>query len=239
VSFENLLYDEIENEDAKEKDLRAFGLDKPVWRAAIQMADGTTKTLEVGKLKTPGAVTDPAAAPNPYNDKYWGREASRSLVGLVNGSIVADMSKAKSSVRMKYLLDFPALEVTGIEITSDGKKRTYLRSVTKDAAGVDVRTWKQTSPESKDIDTKTVEDTLFDVTSTEIQEFFDQPAPAAAYGLDTPSVRVELTFENRGPGWFEIGLRNGEAYGRRDNDAAIGRLADKAKDVAERFRTKL
>jgi hypothetical protein len=239
VSFENLLYDAIENEDAKDKDLKAFGLDKPVWRAAIQMADGTVKTLEVGKLKTPGSVTDPSAAPNPYNDKYWGREGSRGLVGLVNGSIVNDMSKASSSTRMKYLLDFPALEVTGVEVTSDGRKRTYVRSVTKDGAGVDVRTWKQTSPETKDVETKTVEDTLFDVTSTDIQEFIDTPGPPAAYGLEVPAVRVELTFENRGPAWFEIGLHNGEAYGRRDNDAAVGRLAAKGKDVAERFRTKL
>jgi hypothetical protein len=239
VSFENLLYDSIEHEDAKDKELKAFGLDKPVWRAAIQMADGTVKVLEVGKLKTPGAVTDPSASPNPYNDKYWGREGSRGLVGTVNGSIVSDMTKASSSTRMKYLLDFPALEVTSVEITSDGKKRSYTRSVAKDSAGVDVRTWKQTAPEAKDVETKTVEDALFDVTSTEIQEFIDTPGPLAAYGLDTPAARVNLTFENRAPGWFEISLRNDEVYARRDNDTAVFRLAGKAKDVLERFRTKL
>jgi hypothetical protein len=238
LGIENLLFEEVAAEEAH--DFKPYGLDRPTWTAILELTDGSAKKLEIGSSKDPAAAkvyaVDPNSAPPP---KYYARDASHNLVGVIAATLVDDLSKAKSSLRSRYLLDFPALDVNRVEVTSDGKTRVYARTVTKDAGGTDVRKWKQTSPAIKEIETKTIEDLLFSVASNDVQEFLDTPGQLAKYGLDTPAIHAALTFDNKLPGWFEVGQKDGVFYGRRDNDATITKLGTRAKNVVEDFKTKL
>jgi hypothetical protein len=238
LSFENLLFEDIADDEAQ--DLKPYGLDKPTWTAILELGDGSAKKLEIGSPTDAAAARAYAADPNAgAPPKYYARDTAQKVVGVIGHPLVGDLAKAKENLRSRYLLDFPALEVNKVEVTSDGKTRVYLRSVRKDAAGIDARTWRQTAPESKDIETKTVEDLLFEVASTEVQEFIDNPGPLARYGLDSPAVRVALTFEHKAPGWFEVGSKDGATYGHRDNDVTITRLGPKGQNVVDGFRNKL
>jgi hypothetical protein len=239
LSFENLLYEDIATEEAT--DFKAYGLDKPTWTAILEFGDGSAKKLEIGRATDPAAekayAANPNAAPPP---KYYARDAAQKMVGVISNALVNDLAKAKQNLRSRYLLDFPALEVNKVEVSSGGKTRVYTRTVRKDASGNDSRTWRETTPESKDIETKTIEDLLFEVASTDVPEFIDNPGPLAKYGLDAPVIHVALTFDTKGPGWFEVGLKDGVAYGRRDNDVTITRLGKKAEtSVVPGFRDKL
>jgi hypothetical protein len=239
LSFENLMFDDIAADEAT--DFKQYGLDKPTWTAILELGDGSAKKLEIGRATDPGVekayAANPSSAPPP---KYYARDAAQKVVGIITNTLVNDLAKAKQNLRSRYLLDFPALEVNKVEVTSGGKTRVYTRTVRKDASGNDSRTWRQSAPESKDIETKTVEDLLFEVASTDVPEFIDNPGPLAKYGLDAPVIHVALTFDSKAPGWFEVGVKDGEAYGRRDNDVTITRLGKKAlTTVVPGFRDKL
>lgn len=238
-NLESLTFDEVRAEDAS--DLTPYGLNKPTWTAVIEFSDGRTKTLEIGNPTSPSAEPRTPVAPGATDArKFFARDSAHNLVGVISASVVNDLEKADDKLRSRYLLDFPALDVKTIDVISDGKTRKYVRSVTKDASGTDVRKWKQTAPVAKDIETKTIEDLLFDVASTDVEKFVDSPGALASYGLEPPAIRVELTFDNKSPGWFEVGIKDGVAYGRRDDDVAILKLSAKGKDaIVEGFKNKL
>jgi hypothetical protein len=239
LSMESLAFDDVAAENAS--DLKPYGLDKPKWTAVLELADGSTKKLEIGDSATKSeAPKTPLPEGATDTRKFYARDAAQPLVGVISAAVVTDIEKADDKLRSRYLLDFPALEVKTIDVTSDGKTRKYERSVTKDGSGTDVRKWKQVAPETKDIETKTIEDLLFEVASTDVTAFIDAPKALATYGLEPPAVRVDLTFDNKKPAWFEVGVKDGVAYGRRDNDVAITKLAAKGKDVViDGFRNKL
>jgi hypothetical protein len=225
VSMENLLFDDLADEDATAAELKPYGLDHPKWTVVMQLDDGTAKKLEIGN-STPDDKT-----------KHYARDGSRNMVGVIPQTVPDELAKAKDHLRSKYLLDFPAFEVTEFTMTADGQSRTFVRTKTKNpTGGPDTHTWNQTIPTPKSIETKKLEDLLFDVATADVKEFIDESGPLSAYGLDKPLIRVELKFENRNPGWFEIGTKGGTNYGRRDNDVSIVRLLEKASATAAKFK---
>ncbi len=225
VSMENLLFDDLAAEDATAAELKPFGLDSPKWVAVMQLADGTAKKLEIGKT-----------TPDDKN-KHYARDGSRNMVGVISQTVPDELAKAKDHLRSKYLLDFPAYEVTEFTVTADGQSRTFVRAVTKNpTGGADTHTWNQTVPTQKTVETKKLQDLLFDVATSDVKAFIDDPGPLSSYGLDKPLVRVELKFENKAPGWFEIGTKGGTHYGRRDNDVAVMKLLEKASASAAKFK---
>jgi hypothetical protein len=237
IALENMLFEGLAAEEAA--DLAPYGLDKPTYTVLLHMADGTAKKLEVGD-KVPEDKKSLVIASEAFTpEKYYARDTARDMVGIIATTAPDELAKAETSMRSKMLLDFPALEVTKIELTLDGQTRVYTRSVTKGPAGLDIRTWKQTSPSVKDLDTKTVEDLLFEAASTDVDQFIDSPGPPTAYGLHAPAVRVALEFENKLPAWFEIAVKDGVAYARRDHDVSVLKLAAKGISIAESFKTKL
>jgi hypothetical protein len=171
--------------------------------------------------------------------KHYARDGSRNMVGVIAPTVPDDLAKAATNLRSKYLLDFPALEVTAFTVHAGGQKTAYVRSATKAATGSEERTWTRTPTIPKALETKAIEDALFDVTSTDVEQFIDKPGPLAQYGLDAPEIRVELEFENKAPGWFEVGQKGGYTYGRRDNDAAVLKLANKGALVLQKFKSEL
>ena len=220
-ALEGLRMESIASEDAR--DLKPYGLDKPAWTVKLGLADGTTRTLEIGS--------------SPAEKQYHAREASTRLVAVVPGAVVDDLGKGMGELRAKRLLDVATYEVEGFDAEAAGVKKTFARSSSKDKEGIDIYKWKRTAPDTADLDTNKVQDALCLIGGMEAQEFVDQPQAPAAYGLEAPALKVTLRYEGgKAPVWFELGSKDGSWYGRRANDQALLKLdAAKAAELVKAF----
>jgi Domain of unknown function (DUF4340) len=199
------------------KDLKAFGLDKPARVVSLGLADGGTKTLQIGA--------------NAGEKKIHAREAGSGLVAVVPGAVVDDLAKGMGELRAKRLLDVSTYDVDGFTVEEQGGKRAYARSTIRDKDGVDVYKWKRTTPDGKDVDTNKVQDALFQVGAAEVQEFVDKPQAPAAYGCDQPFLKATLRMGPGKPeGWFELCRKDALVYARRAGDEAVMKLDDKKTD---------
>jgi hypothetical protein len=246
-TLENLKMESVAAESAR--DLKAFGLDKPARSVALGLSDGSRKVLEIGKgaeFSTPSPSPPPAegeaagkekaGAPRP--SKYYAREAGSALVAVILPAVVDELAKGMGELRAKRLMEVATYEVEGIEAEAGGTRRVFARSSSKDdKQGFDVFKWKRTAPDAKELDTNTVQDALFKIGGLEASEFVDAPGPLESYGLDKPALRVTLRHaEGKPPSWFEIGKKDGAAYGRRPDDTALLKLdAARADEVIKAF----
>lgn len=221
-NLESLRMDEVAADDAK--DLKPFGLDRPVRAVSLGLSDGSTKRLEIGS--------------SPKDKSYHARDAAGRLVVVIPGALVDDLAKGMKELRAKRLYEVAAYEVEGFEVEADGVKRVFAKSTSKDKEGVDVPKWKKTAPEAKDLDANKVQDALFVIGGVEAQEFIDSPKDAATYGLDKPALKVTLRFAGDKPAaWFEIGQKESNYYARRLGDDAILKLdASKAEALVKSFK---
>jgi hypothetical protein len=221
-TLEYLRLDAIAAENAL--NLASFGLDQPKRTVTIGLAEGASKTLQIGK------ETD--------DDKFYAREASAALVGVIPRTLIEDLEKGMNELRAKRLLDVSAYDVEGFELLLEGKKSVYARSTDKDDDGIDSHTWKRSKPDEKDIETSTVQDVLFKIGGVDVQEFIDAPGPLAEYGLDKPSIKVTLRHVAPKPTVsFELGMKGDDVFGRRPDDAAILKLdKTKAQELIDGFK---
>jgi hypothetical protein len=208
-TLEGLRMEAVAAETAK--DLKAYGLDKPARVVTLGLADGGTKTLQIGR--------------STAEKKYHAREAGSTLVAVVPGAVVEDLAKGMAELRAKRLLDVSTYEVDGFTVEAEGGRRVYARSTVRDKDGIDIYKWKRTEPDGKDVDTNKVQDALFAVGGLEVLGFVDAPAAPGTYGLDAPALKVSLRHGGgRPPAWFEVGSKDGAFYGRREADAAVMKL---------------
>ena len=221
-SLESLRMDSVADESPK--DLKPFGLDKPVRTVTLGLGDGTRKTLEIG-----------AATPEK---KYNVRVSDRPLVAVIPGAIVDELAKGMNELRARRLLEIATYDVSGFEAEAGGVKRTYVRSTTKDKDGLEVSKWRRTAPDAKDLETNKVQDALFATGGVDVVEFVDKPAPPATYGLDQPSLKVTFRFDGgKPPVSFELAEKEGASYARRSGDAAVLKVdPKKAADVMKAFK---
>jgi Domain of unknown function (DUF4340) len=206
------------------EDLKPFGLERPARTVRLGLKDGSNRTLEIG-----GSAGEKT---------FHAREAGSRQVVVIPGAVVDDLAKGLGELRAKRLLEVATYEVTSIETQAGSTKRTYLRASEKDKEGIDVYKWKRTAPDTADIDTNKVQDTLFAVGALEVQEFVDAPGPAAAYGLDAPGLRVALKYDDpqKPIAWFELGQKDGAWYAKRSDDTAVLKLDPaKAADLVKSF----
>jgi hypothetical protein len=205
-------------------DLKAYGLDKPARAVALGLADGGTKTLQIGS----GAG----------EKKYHAREAGSGLVAVVPGAVVEDLAKGMAELRAKRLLDVSTYEVDGFIAEAEGGRRVYARSTVPDKDGIDVYKWKRTEPDGKDLDTNKVQDALFQVGAVEVAEFLDKPQAGAAYGCDRPALKVTLRVGAGKPeAWFEVCRKEAAVYARRAGDDAVLKLDEKkVEDLLKAFK---
>jgi hypothetical protein len=205
-TLENLRFDAVAAAEAA--DLGAFGLDRPRRSVHLVLADGTTRTLEIGD-----------AAGDEDEGKYHAREKGASLVAVIPGAIVADLEKGMDELRAKKLLEVATYDTEGFDVVSGGNTRTFVRSTVKDDEGFDQTQWRRTAPDGAELETTTVEDALFKMGGVEIREFIDDPSDLAAYGLDEPTARV--TVRAKTESWIELGGKDEEHFARRSGDDAV------------------
>jgi Domain of unknown function (DUF4340) len=135
---------------------------------------------------------------------------------------VDDLKKGMSELRQKRLLDISTYEVEGFEAETAKGKQVYARSSSKGDNDVDVRKWKRSAPDTKELETSKVEDALFKIGGVEAAGFLDAPKAAEAYGLDKPALRLLLRMAGgKSAPLLEIGKRDASAFARRSDDAAI------------------
>jgi hypothetical protein len=235
-TLESLKMDSVAAENAK--DLTKFGLEKPARTVVLGLSDGGKKTLELGKgaefsttpspgPSPPAEVAKPATADSkPKPSKYYARAAGDGLVAVIPATLADELAKGMDELRAKRLLEVATYEVEGIEAEVSGTKRVLARSSSKDdKQGFDVYKWKRTAPDAKDVETNTVQDALFKIGGLEASEFVDAPGPLVDYGLDKPALRLTLKYAEGKPStWLEVGRKDGAAYGRRPDDAALLKL---------------
>jgi hypothetical protein len=221
-SLESLRMDSVADEAPK--DLKPFGLDKPVRTVTLGLGDGTRKTLEIG-----------AATPDK---KYNVRVSDRPLVAVIPGAIVDELAKGMNELRAKRLLEVATYDVSGFETEAGGVKRVYARSTTKDKDGLEVSKWRRTAPDAKDVETNKVQDALFAVGAVDVVEFADKPSPPATYGLDQPALKVTLRFDGgKPPVTVDLAEKDGASYARRSGDASVLKVdPKKAADVVKAFK---
>ncbi len=207
-TLENLRMESVAEEVAES--LEPYGLDQPKRSVRLVLADGSTRTLEIG---SPAGDED--------DGKFHAREKRSSLVAIVPGAIVADLEKGMGELRAKKLLEVATYDTEGFDVVSDGTTKTYEKGTIEDEDGLDKTQWKRTSPDQAELGTTTVEDVLFKMGGVEVQEFLDQP-DLAAYGLEAPVVRV--TVRAKSDSWIELGEKDGDYYARRSGDDAVLKL---------------
>jgi hypothetical protein len=208
-TLESLKMESIAAEDAK--DLKPFGLAKPVRSVTVGLADGTAKTLQLGS--------------SPSDKKYHAREGSSTLVAVIPGALVDDLAKGMKELRQKRLADVATYDVEGIEVEEADKKAVLARSTAKDKEGVETQSWKRTAPAAKDLDRTKVDDVLFKLSGLEVQEFLDKPQAPASYGLDAPAAKVTLKMGAGKPlVMLVFGRKDGVVYSRRPGDDAVLKL---------------
>lgn len=220
--LESLKMESVAAEDAK--DLKPFGLDKPVRTVRLGLADGSTKTLQIGS--------------SPAPKKYNVREASENRVAVIPEALVDELAKGSNEFREKRLLDVATYEVEGFDVEAEGAKRVYVRSSSKDKDGVDIYKWKRTAPDAKELDTNKIQDAVFKIGGLEATGFVDVPQAAEKYGLDKPDFKLTLRYAaGKDPAWFELGHKDGKTYARRVDDAVLLELdSAKADELVKAFK---
>jgi hypothetical protein len=208
-TIEGLRMEQIAAEEAR--DLKPFGLVKPLRSVTLGLADGTARRLEIGS--------------SPADKKYHAREASSSLVAVIPSALPDDLAKGMKELRQKRLGDISTYDVEGIELEEGTKKSVLARSSSKDKDGAETQAWKRTAPDQKDLDRTKVDDALFKLTGLEVQEFVDKPQPPASYGLDAPAAKVTLKLGAGKPlVVLVLGRKDSAVYSRRPGDEAVLKL---------------
>ena len=220
-TVEGLRMESVAAEEAK--DLKKFGLDKPTRTVTLGLADGATKTLEIGATA---------------GDKKWhARAKGASLVAVIPGAIVDDLAKGMSELRSKRVLEVATYETEGFDVVVGGATSTYAKTTAKDAQGAESAKWKRTAKDAKDLETSKVEDALFKIGAIEVAEFIDQPKLPEAYGLDAPALSLLIrSGAGKGEQKLELGKKEGSIYARRTGDAAILKIdTTKAEELIKAF----
>lgn len=161
-------------------DLAEYGLDRPMASATI-VAGAADVTLEVGGPADEGGA--------------YARDTSRPLVFTIPQTLVTAIEKSPSEYRRKDLFDFRSFNVSTLELTRDGSTLAFEKvpSEDSDEGGVGTETWRQTAPESKDVDRDALESVVAQLSALRIASY---APPGTPTGLDNPIAEVAVTFED-------------------------------------------
>ena len=159
------------------KDLKQYGLDKPVVVATLGTG-ATALKLEVGKEADPGSV--------------WAREPSRASVFSINNGVAMELQKKVEDFRRKEVFEFRPFNTTRFEITRGNETRAYERVKGTGENAVD--TWKQIAPEARNVDSSNFEGALLDFSNLRAESF--AAAAGAATGHNNPAAVVVVKFDD-------------------------------------------
>src|SRR5688572_91143 len=159
------------------KDLKKYGLDKPVVVATLGMG-GTSMKFELGKEADTGSV--------------WGRDPARPAVFSINNGVAMELQKRVEDFRRKEVFDFRPFNTTRFEITRGKETRAFERVKGTGENAVD--TWKQVAPSTKTVDSSNLEGALLDFSNLRAESFV--ATAGAATGHNNPTAVVIVKFDD-------------------------------------------
>jgi hypothetical protein len=205
-TLENLRMESVAAESAQS--LGPFGLDAPSRVVGLVLADGSTRTLEIG-----GPAGEEDAG------RYHAREKGSSLVAVIPGALVTELEKGMGELRATKLLEVATYDTEGFDVVADGREKTFEKGSVEGDDGFDETRWTRTVPDQAELETTAVEDVLFKLGGVEVEAFLDRPAALEAYGLDAPAARV--TVRAKTESWVELGQEGEAWFARRSGDDAV------------------
>lgn len=197
--------------------LRAFGLDRPRLLATFG-AGSTRASLAIGADKDETAV--------------YARDLTRSLVFTVDKSLLADLQKQPVDFRVKDVFAFKSYTATSIDLTHGGLSASFAKQPAAPEASPGPDVWKQTKPETKDVNATAMADLLNTISSLRAEAFATQ---ALASGDDM--VVVARFGDASAPTEERVTLRKSgavvHAISLRDPGAAVVPTADFDKAITQ------
>ena len=185
------------------EDVSQYGLSSPTYEVEIQLADGSSDTLLVGDQK---------------GTNYYARNPDRPLVYLIGESVVNDVKRDETEYISKRLFNFATYQAKKLQLTSaEGTTRIY-EKVKED--GQDV--WKQTAPETRDMEGTEVDDLLYKLNGTEAEELVTEGP-----GLTAPRHTITVwSGQSENVEELEVGEPTGDGvYAHRKGDELILKLS--------------
>ena len=159
------------------KDLKQYGLDKPVVVATLGMG-ATSMKFELGKEADTGSV--------------WGRDPARAAVFSINNGVAMELKKRVEDFRRKEVFDFRPFNTTRFEITRGKETRAFER--VKGTGDNAVDTWKQVAPAAKTVDSSNLEGALLDFSNLRAESFV--ATAGAATGHSNPAAVIVVKFDD-------------------------------------------
>jgi hypothetical protein len=195
--------------DAKQPDLKQYGLDKPAAEVVLS-AGGSTRTIQLGKDFRP-------AGDQGTGGIFFAREQGDGrLFMLTAAQVIALRDKTVDELRDRKLIDVPN--------TKDVRKLTLIRpSGTLEAQRASSDTWEMTQPFRAPTD-KTNTETLIDQLrlGTSVSFVEDDAKDLAKYGLDKPRLVAQLT-DGRGTHGVRFGkaAKDHKVYAAREGENQV------------------
>jgi hypothetical protein len=155
------------------RSLTRYGLDRPSIRLTVKTADGKSANLWLGNKAGEEAA-------------YYAQNSVWSQVFTINQTIYDQLKQDLNNYRNRTLFDFEASTARRVEIlSSDGEMRLDKRG----------EEWFRTGTPERKAETAKVESFLNSVHALRVQQFVnDRPGQLAQYGLNSPWLRVKVTF---------------------------------------------
>jgi hypothetical protein len=167
-SLENLKAERTLTES--EVDPKAYGLDRPSIALTLTTGDGSTSSLEIG---------DQAA----LGSNRAVRRNGESSVILVSGWFVRDLDRALDEWRSRDLAEIPADDVASLVVLAGADRIELVRQG---------EAWRLLQPLEDVADRDHVRNLISDLDALRVEEFLDDPPPAAELGLDVPAYQVTI-----------------------------------------------
>jgi hypothetical protein len=180
-----------------------YGLASPTYQVEIKLADGGSDTLLIGNQK---------------GTNYYARNPERPLVYLIGESAVNDIKRDETEYISKRLFAFATYQANKLQIASaDGPTRVY-EKLKEDQGDV----WKQTAPETRDMEGTVVDDLLYKLNGTDAAEMVPE-GPS----LETPRYTITVwSKESENVEELAVGDTSGDAvYARRNGDDLVLKIS--------------
>ena len=153
--------------------LTRYGLDRPSIRLTVKTPDGDSANLWIGNKAGEEAA-------------YYAQNSVWPQVFTINQYTYDQLKQDLDNYRNRNLFDFETSTARRVEILSaDGEMRLDKRG----------EEWFRTGSPEKKVETAKVESFLNSVHTLRVQQFVnDRPGQLAQYGLNSPWLRVKVTF---------------------------------------------
>ncbi|HKV46366.1 MAG TPA: DUF4340 domain-containing protein [bacterium] len=156
-------------------DLHAYGLDAPTAQITLGTAKGQTVSLDIGKAAPVGSAS-------------YARVQPGAKIYEIDASTRDALAKSPTDLRQKTVADFANADVQKVRMVSAAG------TLVVDRLGPD--RWRIEGPHAWPADDFKVTDLFFPLTTTEAKVFHDGATDLSAYGLEHPTVTIDVTLKD-------------------------------------------